>query len=159
MKKGKFANIKNCTIGKNTEVWNFVNLYNCEIGTNCKIGSFVEIQQGVKVGNKVKIESHAFICEGVEIKDEVFIGHHAVFINDNYPRATTNKGAVKTKKDWVVQRTVVMKGASIGSSATILGGLIIGEDAMIGAGAVVTKDVPNKAIVSGNPARLVRFIK
>lgn len=151
--------IKDVKFGKNVKIFNFVNLYGCKIGDNTKIGSFVEIQKGVQVGKNCKISSHSFICEGVNICEGVFIGHHVVFINDNFPRATTKKSELKTDKDWDIKKTLVEKNASIGSSATILCGLIIGENSMIGAGSVVTKNVPKKAIVVGNPARIIKYIK
>jgi UDP-2-acetamido-3-amino-2,3-dideoxy-glucuronate N-acetyltransferase len=132
-----------------------VNLYGCSIGDSSKIGSFVEIQKGVRVGRNCKISSHSFICEGVEIEDEVFVGHGVMFINDHHPRATTGAGQLQTEEDWVVLRTRVRQRASIGSNATILAKLTIGVGAMIGAGAVVTRDVPDYAVVVGNPARVV----
>src|SRR6266581_8793208 len=128
------------------------------LGQNIKIGAFVEIQKNAAVGNNCKISSHTFICEGVTIEDNVFIGHGVMFINDSYPRATTKRGELQTESDWKVERTVVSKGASIGSGATILANVIIGENALIGAGAVVTKDVPANAVVAGNPARLLRYL-
>lgn len=151
--------VKNCTIGDKTKIWNFVNLYGCKIGSSCRIGSFVEIQANVEVGNKVKIGSHTFICEQVKIEDEVFIGHHVVFINDKYPKSINKKGKLKSKKDWKIYKTIVKKGASIGSNATLLGGITIGENSLVGAGAVVTEDVPENAIVIGNPARIINYVK
>lgn len=151
--------IKNCKVGKNTKIWNFVNLYNCSIGNNCIIACYVEIQKNVKIGNFVKIESHTFICEGVLVEDNVFIGHHVVFINDKYPQATHDNNVLKTEKDWTPLQSIVKSGASIGSNATILGGITIGEHSFIGAGSVVTKDVPPFAIVAGNPAKILRIIK
>ena len=145
-------------LGKNVKIYNFVNLYGCEIGDNTKIGPFVEIQKGVKIGKNCKISSHTFICEGVTIEDNVFIGHNVTFINDKYPRATTKNGRPQTEQDWQVIPTVVKKGASIGSSATILCGVVIGERALVGAGSVVTKDVPANIIVAGNPAKVIREI-
>lgn len=145
-------------IGKNVKIYGFVNLYGCEIGDNTKIGAFVEIQKGVRIGKNCKISSHSFICEGVTIEDGVFIGHHVVFINDKFPRATNEQGELQTEADWVVRPTLVKRGASIGSGAVIMCDLTIGENAIIGAGSVVTKDVPNNAIVAGNPARLLRFL-
>jgi UDP-2-acetamido-3-amino-2,3-dideoxy-glucuronate N-acetyltransferase len=145
-------------LGKNVKIYDFVNLYGCEIGDNTKIGAFVEIQKGAKIGKNCKISSHTFICEGVIIEDNVFIGHHVVFINDKYPRATNEEGELKTEKDWVVIPTLVKKGASIGSGAVILCGVVIGENAIVGAGSVVTKDVPPNTIVAGNPARIIRKI-
>ncbi|MFH1641615.1 MAG: acyltransferase [Nanoarchaeota archaeon] len=145
---------KDVKIGKDTKIFqpDLVNLYGCEIGDECKIGAFVEIQKGVKIGNRCKIESHAFICEGVTIEDEVFIGHGVRFNNDKYPRAT-EKGKLKTEKDWGVTPTLVKKGASVGTNATILCGIVIGERSLVGAGSVVTKDVLADTIVYGNPAR------
>lgn len=148
--------IRNCKIGKNTKIYNFVNLYECTIGEDCTIGSFTEIQKGVIVGNRVKIESHSLLCEGVTIEDEVFVGHSVVFVNDNHPRSVNRNGKLKDRKDWDLLETVVRKGASIGSNATILGGVEIGEGSMVGAGAVVTKNVPPKSVVVGNPARAIR---
>ena len=142
-------------LGKNVKIYAFVNLYGCEIGDDTKIGTFVEIQKGARIGSRVKISSHSFICEGVTIEDEVFIGHGVIFINDKYPRATTQSGILQTEDDWICSPTLIKKGASIGSNATILCGLTIGENAMIGAGAVVTHDVPNDEIVIGNPARIL----
>ena len=153
---GSHQIIKNCKIGKNTKIWNFVNLYGCTIGAHSKIGSYVEIQNNVRIGNKVKIQSHSFICEGVTIEDEVFIGHHVVFINDKFPKSTTLKGKLKSKAHWRLLTTEVKRGASVGSNATILGGIIIGENAIVGAGSVVTKNVPKNTIVAGNPARIIR---
>ena len=140
-------------LGKNVKIAKFVNLYGCEIGENTKIGAFVEIQKGARIGKNVKISSHTFICEGVIVEDEVFIGHNVSFINDKYPRAT-KAGKLQTEKDWKPVPTLVKKGASIGTSATILCGVVIGEGAMVGAGSVVTRDVPAGAIVVGNPARI-----
>jgi acetyltransferase-like isoleucine patch superfamily enzyme len=146
-------------MGKNVKLAKFINLYGCRIGDNTKIGAFVEIQKNASVGRNCKISSHSFVCEGVTIEDDVFIGHGVMFINDLYPRATTGAGALQTEADWKVERTVVSKGASIGSGATILANVTIGENALIGAGSVVTKDVPANAVVAGNPARLKRFIE
>lgn len=143
-------------LGRDVAIYNFVNLYGCEIGDETKIGSFVEIQKNVRVGRRCKISSHTFICEGVHIEDEVFIGHGVNFINDKYPRATNEGGALQTEADWQVERTIVRRGASIGTGATILGGLEIGERAIIGAGAVVTKNVPPNSTVVGNPARVLK---
>lgn len=146
-------------IGRGTKIYDFVNAYNCSIGGNTKIGAFVEIQEGVSIGRNCKISSHTFICTGVTIKDNVFIGHNVTFINDKYPRATDIEGRLLTKKQWRPMKTLVKSGASIGSSATILGGVTIGREAIIGAGAVVTKDVPTNGIVAGNPAKILRRIK
>jgi len=146
-------------LGKNVKIFFFVNLYGCEIGDNTKIGAFVEIQKNATVGRNCKISSHTFICEGVHIEDDVFIGHNVTFINDLYPRATTVPGQLQTEEDWRVIETFVGKGASIGSSATILAGITIGENAIVGAGAVVTKDVPPNSIVAGNPAKILREIQ
>jgi UDP-2-acetamido-3-amino-2,3-dideoxy-glucuronate N-acetyltransferase len=142
-------------LGRDVSIHNFVNLYGCEIGDGSKIGSFVEIQKGSRVGRNCKISSHTFICEGVTIEDEVFIGHGVTFINDKHPRATNDDGSLQTERDWTVQPTIVRKGASIGSGAVILCNLSIGELAIVGAGAVVTRDVPARATVTGNPARAV----
>lgn len=144
-------------IGKNTKIFHpeLVNIYGCTIGDNCKIGTFVEIQKGVKIGNNVKVSSHTFICEGVTIEDDAFIGHNVTFINDKYPRSTV-EGRLQKEEDWKCMPTVVKKGSSLGSSSTILCGVTIGEDAIVGAGAVVTKDVPAKTIVAGVPAKPVR---
>lgn len=140
-------------LGQGVIIYNFVNLYGCQIGDGTKIGSFVEIQKGVLVGRNCKVSSHAFICEGVTIEDEVFIGHGVIFINDKYPRATTADGSLQSEADWQVDETIVKRGASIGSGATILCGVTIGEGATVGAGAVVTRDVSAGATVAGNPAR------
>lgn len=134
----------------------FVNLYGCEIGDQTKIGAFVEIQKNARVGSRCKISSHTFICEGVTIEDEVFVGHNVTFINDRYPQATTQGGELQTERDWKLERTLVKRRASIGSGATILANVIIGENAMVGAGAVVTRDVPPNTVVAGNPARALR---
>lgn len=158
--KENFIRISNdVKLGKDVKIFGFVNLYGCEIGDYTKIGPFVEIQKGVKVGSRCKISSHTFICEGVIIEDEVFIGHNVTFINDLYPRATNEKGELQTENDWKVIPTLVKRGASIGSSATILAGVTIGEYAIVGAGAVVTKDVPSYTIVAGVPARVIRTIE
>lgn len=145
-------------LGTNVKLAKFINLYGCEIGDNSKIGAFVEIQKNAKIGKNCKISSHTFICEGVTIEDNVFIGHNVTFINDMYPRATTADGSPQTEDDWKVEATLVKNGASIGSGATILANVTIGEHAIIGAGSVVTREVPPKAIVAGNPAALMRFI-
>ena len=148
----------NVKLGKDTRVFGFVNLYGCEIGDESKIGTFVEIQKGAKIGNRCKISSHTFICEGVTIEDEVFVGHGVTFTNDLFPRATTEGGGLQTEADWKCIPTLVKRGASIGSGATLLCGITIGERAVIGAGSVVTKDVPAGAIVVGNPARVLNWI-
>jgi acetyltransferase-like isoleucine patch superfamily enzyme len=145
-------------LGSNVKLSKFINLYGCTIGDNVKIGAFVEIQKNAFVGNNCKISSHTFVCEGVTIEDDVFIGHGVAFINDTYPRATTG-GSLQTEADWKVEKTLVKRGASIGSGATILSKVTIGENAIVGAGAIVTKDVPPNAIVAGNPARLIRNIR
>jgi dTDP-4-amino-4,6-dideoxygalactose transaminase/acetyltransferase-like isoleucine patch superfamily enzyme len=146
-------------LGENVLLSNFINLYGCEIGSDTKIGAFVEIQKNAVVGKRCKISSHSFICEGVVVEDNVFIGHGVMFINDTYPRATTADGRLRTEADWKVERTVIKKGASIGSGARILPNTTVGENAIVGAGSVVTKDVPRNAIVAGNPARVLRFIE
>jgi acetyltransferase-like isoleucine patch superfamily enzyme len=143
----------NVRLGRDVKIYAFVNLYGCEIGDESKIGTFVEIQKGVKIGRRVKISSHTFICEGVEIEDFVFIGHGVTFINDKYPRATTETGELQTEDDWECMPTLVKQGASIGSNATILCGVTIGEGAIVGAGSVVTHNVPPGVVVAGNPAR------
>lgn len=143
-------------LGRDVRIFAFVNLYGCELGDETKVGTFVEIQRGAKIGKRCKISSHTFICEGVLIEDEVFVGHGVTFTNDRYPRATTPDGALKVAADWDCQQTVVRKGASIGSGATLLGGITIGERAIVGAGSVVTRDVPAGAVVAGNPARIKR---
>ena len=145
-------------LGKNVKLSKFINMYGCTVGDDCKIGAFVEIQKNVTVGNNCKVSSHTFICEGVTIEDGVFLGHNVTFINDSYPRATAAGGQLQTEADWKVEKTVVRKGASIGSGSTILANVTIGENAIVGAGSVVTKDVPANAVVAGNPARLVRYI-
>jgi acetyltransferase-like isoleucine patch superfamily enzyme len=145
-------------LGKGVKLSKFINLYGCEVGDHTKIGAFVEIQKSAKIGRNCKISSHTFICQGVTIEDDVFVGHGVTFINDSYPRATTPEGGLQTEKDWKVEPTLVKKGASIGSGATILSNLVIGKNALVGAGSVVTRDVPDNAIVAGNPARLLRLI-
>jgi len=145
-------------LGKDVKLSQFINLYGCEIGDETKIGAFVEIQKNSTVGRRCKISSHTFICEGVEIEDNVFVGHSVTFINDVYPRATAASGGLQTEADWKVEKTKVCKGASIGSGATILCNVTIGENAIVGAGSVVTKDVPANAIVAGNPAKVLRFV-
>ncbi len=146
-------------LGENVRLSRFINLYGCEIGDETKIGAFVEIQKNASVGRRCKISSHTFICEGVAIEDNVFIGHGVMFINDSYPRATSAGGNLQTEADWKVEKTVVKNGASIGTGSTILANISIGENAIVGAGSVVTKDVPANAIVAGNPARFLRYIE
>ena len=148
----------NVKLGRNVRLHDFINLYGCEIGDDVKIGTFVEIQKGAIIGNRCKISSHSFICEGVTLEEGVFIGHSVTFTNDRYPRATNLTGELQTEADWKCVRTLVKKGASIGSGATLLCGITIGENAMIGAGSVVTKDVPAGVTVAGNPARIMRPI-
>ena len=145
-------------LGNNVKLAHFVNLYGCEIGENTKIGTFVEIQKGARIGSNCKIQSHTFICEGVTIEDNCFIGHNVTFVNDLYPRATEEDGKLQTEADWVCAPTLVRRGASIGSSATLLCGITIGENAIVGAGSLVSKDVPPDTIVAGNPARVLRKI-
>ena len=145
-------------LGNNVRIHDFVNIYGCEIEDNTKIGSFVEIQKGAKIGKSCKISSHSFICEGVTIEDDVFVGHHVVFINDRYPRAVNQGGELQTEVDWTMEPTVVKRRASIGSGAVILCNVTVGENAMVGAGSVVTKDVPANTVVVGNPARIIRTI-
>ena len=143
-------------LGRNVKIYDFVNLYGCRIGDNTKIGTFVEIQKGARIGSNCKISSHSFICEGVTIEDNVFVGHHVVFINDRYPRATTQSGALQTATDWKVVSTRIKQGASIGSGAVILCGVTVGEGAIVGAGSVLTKNVRAHTVVAGNPARSLR---
>jgi acetyltransferase-like isoleucine patch superfamily enzyme len=145
-------------LGKDVQIFTFVNLYGCSIGDNSKIGAFVEIQKNAEIGVNVKVSSHTFICEGVLIEDDVFIGHNVSFINDKYPRATSANGTLQTEADWQVVRTVVKRGASIGTSCTILCGVTIGEFSIVGAGSVVTRDVPPNTVVAGNPARNLRKV-
>lgn len=145
-------------LGRDVKLAQFVNLYGCEIGDETKLGTFVEVQKNARIGSRCKISSHTFVCEGVTIEDNVFIGHNVAFINDTYPRATTAGGGLQTEKDWKVETTLVKKGASIGSGATILANVVIGENALVGAGSVVTKDVPANAVVAGNPARILRTV-
>ena len=146
-------------LGKDVRLSKFINLYGCEIGDETKIGAFVEIQKNSSVGKRCKISSHTFVCEGVEIQDNVFVGHSVTFINDSYPRATTASGELQTEVDWKVEKTVISKGASIGSGSTILSNITVGENAIVGAGSVVTKDIPANAIAAGNPARVLRYLK
>ena len=145
-------------LGKDVRIFDFVNLYGCEIGDGTKVGTFVEIQKGAKIGRNVKISTHTFICEGVMIEDEVFIGHNVSFINDKYPRSTNPDGSLQTERDWNVLPTTVKRRASIGTSTTILCGVTIGENAIVGAGSVITKDVPANSVVAGNPAKVIRML-
>jgi acetyltransferase-like isoleucine patch superfamily enzyme len=159
MVAGDFVRISpDVRLGKNVKIYAFVNLYGCEIGDDSRIGTFVEIQKGARIGQRVKVSSHTFICEGVAIEDDVFIGHSVVFINDKYPRATNNAGQLQTEADWKCINTLIKRGASIGSNVTILCGVTIGENAIVGAGSVVTHDVSDNAIVVGNPAHFLRWI-
>ncbi|MCB0727031.1 MAG: N-acetyltransferase [Ignavibacteriae bacterium] len=151
-------NINNVKLGKDVKIFDFVNLYGCTIGDNTKVGTFVEIQKNAFIGKNCKISSHTFICEGVNIEDNVFIGHNVTFINDRIPRATNDDGGMQDESDWKVEETFVKKGASIGSSATIMCGVTIGEKALVGAGSVVTEDVPPNAVVAGVPAKIIRSI-
>jgi acetyltransferase-like isoleucine patch superfamily enzyme len=146
-------------LGENVKLSRFINLYGCEIGDNTKIGAFVEVQKNARIGSNCKISSHTFVCEGVTIEDQVFIGHSVTFINDSYPRAATGGGRLQTEADWRVEKTLVKKGASIGSGSTILSNVTVGENAIVGAGSVVTKDVPANTIVAGNPAKMLRTIE
>lgn len=145
-------------LGEGVKLSKFINLYGCEIGDNTKIGPFVEVQKNARIGKNCKISSHTFVCEGVTIEEDVFIGHGVTFINDSYPRATTKEGQLQTEQDWTVEPTVVKRGASVGSGSTILSNVTIGENAIVGAGSVVTRDVPSHAIVAGNPARVLRCL-
>ena len=159
MVKANFARIApDVMLGQDVKIYAFVNLYGCEIGDESKIGAFVEIQKGVKIGKRVKVSSHSFLCEGVTIEDEVFIGHGVMFTNDKYPRATTEAGDLQGDADWVCIPTLVKQGASIGTNATILCGVTIGERAIVGAGSVVTHDVPPFAVAAGVPARVIRYL-
>jgi acetyltransferase-like isoleucine patch superfamily enzyme len=144
-------------LGEGVKLSRFINLYGCQVGDNTKIGAFVEVQKNASIGKNCKISSHTFVCEGVTIEDNVFVGHGVMFINDSYPRATSPNGELQTEKDWTVEPTLVRTGASIGSGATILANVTIGEHALVGAGSVVTRDVPAFAVVAGNPARVLRF--
>ena len=146
-------------LGKNVKLSKFINLYGCKVGDDTKIGAFVEIQKNAQVGSRCKISSHTFICEGVTIEDEVFVGHNVTFVNDSFPRATSAAGILQTEADWKVEVTLVKKGVSIGSGATILANVVIGENALIGAGCVVTRNVPANAIIVGNPGKVVRYLK
>ena len=145
-------------MGPNVQVSHFANLYGCKIGANTKIGAFVEIQRGAAIGKNCKISSHTFICEGVTVKDDVFIGHHVVFINDRYPGAVNERGMLQTSRDWAVRPTIIERRASIGSGAVILCDVIVGEGAIVGAGSVVTRNVPPRTVVAGNPARVIRTV-
>src|ERR1035438_8218092 len=146
-------------LGNNVRLAKFINLYGCEIGDDSKIGAFVEVQKNVSSGKMCNISSHTFVCEGVTIEDNVFVGHGVMFINDSYPRATSANGVLQTEADWKVERTIIRKGASIGSGVTILANTSIGENAIVGAGSVVTRDVPANAVVAGNPAKILRFLE
>jgi UDP-2-acetamido-3-amino-2,3-dideoxy-glucuronate N-acetyltransferase len=148
--------LNNVKLGKNVRIFNFVNAYGCSIDDNSKVGAFVEIQKGASIGKNCKISSHTFICEGVHIEDNCFIGHGVMFTNDLFPKATNPDGSIQTDADWKLEETYIRKGASIGSNATILCGITIGENSLVGAGAVVTKDVPANAVVAGNPARVIK---
>lgn len=160
MVTGEFTRIApNVKLGENVKIYAFVNLYGCEIGDESRIGTFVEIQKGAKIGRCVKVSSHSFICEGVTIEDNVFIGHGVMFINDKYPRATAPNGEPQTEADWSCISTTIKKGASIGSNATILCGVTVGEGAIVGAGSVVTHDVPDWTVVAGSPAHVLRTIE
>ncbi len=158
MSAGKQSIAESVKLGKDVKIYDYVNLYGCEIGDNTKVGTFVEIQKNSKIGSNCKISSHTFVCEGVTIEDDVFIGHGVMFTNDLYPRSTNAGGGLQTEQDWKVEPTFVKKGASIGSGATILAKVTIGENSIVGAGSVVTKDVPPNTIVAGNPARVRRYI-
>ena len=159
MVNGDFVRIApDVKLGRDVKIYAFVNLYGCEIGDESKIGTFVEIQKGAIIGKRVKVSSHTFICEGVTIEDEVFVGHSVTFINDRYPHATNEDGSIQTDADWTLERTLVKRRASIGSGSTILCGVSIGENAIVGAGSVVTHDVPDGAVVAGNPARFLRWV-
>lgn len=151
-------NLNNVTLGENVKIFDFTNLYGCSIGDNSKVGAFVEIQKNVTVGKNCKISSHTFICEGVHIEDNVFVGHNVTFINDKYPRAANPDGSLQTEADWTLIETFIKKGASIGSSSTIMCGVTVGENAIVGAGSVVTKDVPANTIVAGVPAKVMKKI-
>lgn len=150
--------LKDVSVGENVKIFNFVNAYGCSIGDNTKVGAFVEIQKGATIGKNCKISSHSFICEGVHIKDNVFIGHNVTFINDKFPRSTNEDGSLQAESDWVCIDTIIEEGASVGSSATLLCGITVGKRAIIGAGSVVTKNVPAKAIVAGNPAKIIKYL-
>jgi acetyltransferase-like isoleucine patch superfamily enzyme len=149
-------NINNVTLGKNVKIFDFVNLYGCTIGDDTKVGTFVEIQKNATIGKNCKISSHTFICEGVHIEDNVFVGHNVTFINDKIPKSVNEDGSMQSEKDWKVIETFIKKGSSIGSSATIMCGVTVGENAIVGAGAVVTKDVPPNSVVAGVPAKIIK---
>ena len=151
--------LTNVTVGEDVKIFNFVNAYGCSIGDRTKVGAFVEIQKGAEVGKDCKISSHTFICEGVKIGDGVFIGHNVSFINDMFPKAINEEGSMQTDEDWELVKTEIKDHASIGTSVTILGGLTIGYNALIGAGSVVTKNIPDNAVAAGNPAKIIRFLK
>ncbi|MEZ7999836.1 MAG: acyltransferase [Flavobacteriales bacterium] len=151
--------LTNVTVGEDVKIFNFVNAYGCSIGDRTKVGSFVEIQKGADIGKDCKISSHTFICEGVKIGDGVFIGHNVSFINDMYPKAINDDGSLQTEEDWELVKTEIKDHASIGTSVTILGGITIGFNALIGAGSVVTKNIPDNAVAAGNPAKIIRFLK
>jgi len=160
MVNAEFARIApDVKLGKDVKIYAFVNMYGCEVGDESKIGTFVEIQKGAKIGSRVKVSSHSFICEGVTIEDDVFIGHGVMFTNDKYPRSVSSSGQLQTESDWVCIPTLIKRGASIGSNATILCGITVGENAIVGAGSVVTRDVPPGMIVAGSPARVIRSIE
>ena len=148
----------NVKLGKNVKIYAFTNLYGCELGDDVKVGTFVEIQKGARIGNRCKISSHSFLCEGVVLEEEVFIGHGVMFTNDRLPRATAADGKLQTDADWHCESTIIKKGASICSGATLLCGITVGERAIVGAGSVVTKDVPKNAVVAGNPAKVLRYL-
>ena len=151
--------LNNVKLGEGVKIFNFVNAYGCSIDSGSKVGAFVEIQKGASIGKNCKISSHSFICEGVHIEDNCFIGHGVMFTNDLFPRATNPDGTQQTDADWTMIETCVKKGASIGSNATILCGITIGENALVGAGSTVTKDVPANAVVAGNPAKIIKYLK
>jgi acetyltransferase-like isoleucine patch superfamily enzyme len=150
--------LNNVLIGKGVKIFNFVNAYGCSIDDGSKIGAFVEIQKGATIGKNCKISSHTFICEGVHIEDNVFIGHNVTFINDRFPKATNPDGSIQSEADWKLEETIIKKGASIGSGSTLLCGISVGENAIIGAGSIVTKNIPDNAIAAGNPAKILRYI-
>jgi UDP-2-acetamido-3-amino-2,3-dideoxy-glucuronate N-acetyltransferase len=151
--------IRDCEIGEGTKIWNFVNMYGCKVGRDSMIGCFVEIQEGVVIGDRTRVQSHTFICDLVTIGSDVFVGHGVMFINDKYPRATTESGGLQTEADWAVVPTVIRRGASIGSNVTILCGVTVGARSVVGAGSVVLRDVPDGAVVAGNPARILRQVR